>query len=192
MRTIGLLFAVAAVAVAPGPAAAELLAEDPSLVPLFLETCTGPDMDAAMIFGGVALTADWTEVTPPSVDLRALEQVPSRLTGGAYRRPDSVRQWRRTVNGRELTLVIAALPERNVYRHACVLFAPDIRNAMPYFDAFEAGMEAISLSARSTDLPHYQEYGGRLEDGRRAHADIFSRSQGLATPRTMHLAIIWE
>jgi hypothetical protein len=194
MRPIRLALATVALVLAlgPAPAAAELQPEDASLVPLFLATCTRPDMNAEAILAGVTGSPEWTEVASPTVDLRALEQVPSRLTGGIFRRPDSVRLWQRNVNGRELTLVIAALPERNVYRHACVLFAPDIRNAMPYFDAFEDGMEAIDLSGRSTDLPHYQEYGNRLVDRRRAHADIFSRSQALSTPRTMHMAIVYE
>ena len=192
MGPIKLVLAAVAFALAPASASAELQPEDPSLVPLFLETCTRPDMDAEAILANVTGSADWTEVASPTVDLRALEQVPSRLTGGIFRRPDSVREWQRTVNGRQLTLVIAALPERNVYRHACVLLASDIRNAMPYLDAFEDGMEAIDLSGQSTDLPHYQEYGNRLADRRRAHADIFSRSRGLATPRTMHMAIVYE
>ena len=194
MRPIRLALGAAALASVLGasPAAAELEAEDDSLVPLFLQTCTRPDMDSNAILAGVTRSSEWNEAASPSVDLRALEQVPSRLTTGVFRRPDLVRQWQRMVNGRQLTLVIAELPERNVYRHVCVLFAPDIRSAMPYFDAFKQGMKAISLSGKSTDLPHYLEYGGRLVDRRQAHADIFSRSRALATPRTMHFAIAYE
>jgi hypothetical protein len=187
------LLAVAlAFALAPAPATADLQPEDAGLVPLFLQTCTRPDMNAEAILVGVAGTPDWIEVSIPDVDLPALEQVPSRLTTGVFHRADSVRQWQRTVNGRQVMLVIAALPARNVYRHACVLFAPDIRNAMPYLEAMREGMRAIGLSGRSTDLPHYQEYGGRLADRRRAHADIFSRSRAVSVPQAMHLAIVYE
>jgi|GEM_PF-2557546 len=194
MRAIKLAMtaAVTALALAASPAAAELQAEDSGLVPLFLQTCTRPDMDSSAILAGVTGSSEWKEVASPSVDLRALEQVPSRLTTSVFRRPDRVRAWQRVVNGRQLTLVIADLPERNVYRHVCALFAPDIQNAWPYFDAFRDGMKAISLSGKSTDLPHYLEYGGRLADRRRAHADIFSRSRALSTPRTMHLVIVYE
>jgi hypothetical protein len=174
------------------PAAAELQPEDASLVPLFLETCTRPDMDAEAIIASVTASSDWTEVAAPTIDLEALGQVPSLQPISIFRRHDSVREWQRTVNGRQLTLVIAALPERSRYRHACVLFAPDIRNAMPYFDAFKDGMRAINLSGRSTDLPHYLEYGGRLADQRQAHADIFSRSRAVSTSNTMHIAIAFE
>ena len=176
----------------PAPAPAALEPEDASLVPLFLQNCTSPDMNANAILAGVAGSPDWTEVSIPDVNLPALEQVPSRLTTGVFRRSDSVRQWERTVNGREVTLVIAALPRRSVYRHACVLFAPGIRNAIPYLEAMRAGMRAVGLSGRSTDLPHYQEYGGRLADRRQAHADIFSRSRALSAPHAMHLAIVYE
>jgi hypothetical protein len=186
-----LAFALA-FALAPAPAAADLQPEDAGLVPLFLQTCTRPDMNADEILTGITGSSDWTEVPSPDVDLPALEQVPSRLTTGVFHRADSVRQWQRTVNGRQVTLVVAALPARNVYRHACVLFAPDISNAMPYLDAMQEGMRAIGLSGRSTDLPHYQEYGGRLADRRRAHADIFSRSRAVSAPHAMHLAIVYE
>ena len=188
-----LAFAVIATAsFLAAPAAAELQAEDASLVPLFLATCTRPDMSADAILAAVTGSSEWTEVASPTIDLRGLGEVPSRLTTGVFRRDATLREWTRTVNGRQLTLVIADLPERSVYRHVCALFAPDIRNAMPYFDAFRDGMRAISLSGKSTDLPHYLEFGGRLEDRRRAHADIFSRSRAASTPRTMHLAIVYE
>jgi len=166
--------------------------EDATLVPLFAETCTRGGVNADAILAGVTGSTDWTEVAAPTVNLRGLEQVPSRLMTSALRRPESVRQWRRTVNGRELTLVIARLPDRGAYRHVCALFAPDIRYGWPYFDAFEEAMEGISLSGKSNDLPHYTEYGGRLADRRRAHADLFGRSRAMATPRTMHLAIAYE
>ena len=191
MKPALLAFALA-FALAPAPAAADLQPEDAGLVPLFVQTCTRPDMNADAILAAVAGSPDWTEVPAPDVNLAALEQVPSRLTTGVFHRADSVRQWQRTVNGRQLTLVIAALPARNVYRHACVLFAPDIRNAIPYLDAMEAGVRVIGLSGRSTDIPHYQEYGGRLADRRRAHADIFSRSRAVSAPHAMHLAIVYE
>ena len=192
VRTLRAAWFAAVVAFTAAPAAAELQPEDASLVPLFLQTCTRPDMNADAILAGVTGSTEWTEVATPTVDLRGLEQVPSRLMGSALRRVDTVREWQRTVNGREVRLVIAELPERSAYHHACVLFAPDIRNAMPYFDAFEEGVRAIGLRAQSTDLPHYQEYGGRLADRRRAHADIFSRSRAVSASGTMHLSIVYE
>jgi hypothetical protein len=174
------------------PAAAELQMEDASLVPLFLQSCTNPEMNATAVLSVVTGSADWKEVPAPTVDLKALEKVPSKLTTAAFRKPVSVREWQRMVNGRDVRLVIAELPARNVYRHVCALFAPDIKNAMPYFDSFRDGMKAISLSGKSTDLPHYVEFGGRLTDRRRAHADMYSRTQAMPTPRTMHMAIIFE
>ena len=177
---------------AGSPAAAELQAEDASLVPLFLQTCTSSTMNAEALLSGVTGSSEWQEVAAPTVDLKALEKVPSTLTTGAFRKPAAVREWTRTVGGRDVRLVIAQLPEKSVYRNVCALFAPDIKNAMPYFDTFRDGMKAISLSGKSTDLPHYVEYGGRLADRRRAHADMYSRTQAMATPRTMHMAIVFE
>jgi hypothetical protein len=185
--------ALVSLAALPAPgAAAEPQMEDASLVSLFAETCTRGGVNAEAILAGVTGSSDWSEVAAPTVNLRGLEQVPSRLMGSALRRPEWVRQWQRTVNGRELTLVIAKMSDRNVYHHVCALFAPDIRYGWPYFDAFEAAMEGISLSGKSNDLPHYTEYGGRLADRRRAHADLFGRSRAMATPRTMHMAIVYE
>lgn len=191
-RNLALSMLALAAAVAGTPAAAQLQAEDASLVPLFLRTCTNPAMNAEALLSGVTGSAEWQEVPAPTVVLKALEKVPSKQTTSVFRKPTSVREWTRTVNGRDVRLVIAQLPAKNVYRNVCALFAPDIKNAMPYFDVFRDGMKAISLSGKSTDLPHYVEYGGRLADRRRAHADMYSRTQAMTTPRTMHMAIAFE
>jgi hypothetical protein len=192
LKWVPLAVAGFAIAVAAPPAAAQREPEDPSIVPLFMQTCTRPGMDADAILAGVTNSPDWVEVASPTVDLRGLEQIPSRLMTSALRRTGTTRQWHRTVNGRELTLVVASMEERSFWHHVCILLAPDIRSAWPYFDTFENGMEAIGLSAKSTDLPHYKEFGGRLADKRQAHADIFSRSRAVTTPETMHLSIVFE
>jgi hypothetical protein len=191
-RRIALATAGLVLALAAQPAAAQQEPEDPSIVPLFVQTCTRPGMDAEEILAGVTSSPEWVETASATVDLWGLEQVPSRLMTSALKRPGTVSQWHRAVNGRELTLVIATMEERSFWHHVCVLFAPEIRSAWPYFDAFEEGMDAIGLSAKSTDLPHYKEFGGRLADRRQAHADIFSRSRAVTTPRTMHLSIVFE
>jgi len=186
------LAAALALALGASPAAAQLQPEDAGLVPLFLQTCTNAEMNADATLAAVTGAADWVETTPATVDVTQLDQVPSTQMSGAYRRPEAVREWHRTVNGRTLILVIARLPERNRYRHVCALFAPDIRNAMPYLDAMGEGMRAVGLSGRSTDLPHFREYGGRFSGNRRAHAEIFSRSRATPVQRSMHLVIAYE
>jgi hypothetical protein len=186
------LAAVLALMLSASPAAAQLQPEDAGLVPLFLQTCISPEMNADATLAAIAGSADWVETTPTTVDVTQLDQVPSTQMSGAYRRPETVREWHRSVNGRTLTLVVASLPERNRYRHVCALFAPDIRNAMPYLEAMDEGMRTVGLSGRSTDLPHFREYGGRLSGNRRAHADIFSRSRATSAQRSMHLVIAYE
>jgi hypothetical protein len=191
LRLLSLAFA-ALLAAFPSFAAAQQ-AEDSTLVSLFLQTCTRGEVNADAILAGVSDAGDWIEIPNPTVNVRALAQVPSQtVLRGAFPQPESVRQWQRTWNGRQVTLAFATFPERNAHRYVCMILVPDIRNAIPYLTAMREGMRSIGLSARSTDLPHYQEYAGRLSDRRRARADIFSRSQAVTERNTMHLYIAFE
>lgn len=183
----------AALTVLTCPAAAQQ-ADDESLVPLFLETCTRGGVNGEAILAGIPTAGNWSELPEPTVEISALAQVP----GGAaqadvFRGAESVRQWQRDVNGRRVSVVFATFPETGRYRHVCALIVPDVRNAGPYFSSMREGIESLGLSGRSTDLPHFQEYAGRLADRRRARADIFSRSRVVAGARSMmHMYIAFE
>jgi hypothetical protein len=185
------LFAVATAILTTLPsAAAAQPGEDETLVPLFLETCTRGGVHADSIIAGIS--AEWTEVSTPNVELAGLAQVPGNGAQVDVRQPQSVRQWQRAWKDRQVSLVFATLPEGRTHRYVCAILVPDVRNAGPYLRPMAEGMQGLGLSGRSTDLPHFQEYAGRLPDRRRARGDIFSRSRAVEARGTMHMYIAFE
>lgn len=190
MNTRLLALSCAAVLAAAPRVAAAQQPDDPSLVSLFVETCARGDVIADAIVARIAETADWVEAPGSSIDLVQMAQVPGNsIPDIAFSQPESVRQWQRTWNGRQLTLVFATFPVGAAHRNVCAIIAPETRNAAPYFAPLAEAMRPIGLSPRVTNIPHHQEYSGRLRDMRRARAEIFSRSRTLPGRNIMHLYI---
>lgn len=169
-------------------------AEDSSLVSLFLQTCTGENLVGEAIVASIDATEEWAEVGSSTVDVAALGQVPNQSVAAApFRRPESVRQWQRDWNGRQVTLVFATLPAGAGNRNVCAIIVPDIRSAAPYLPPLRDALGPMGLAPRTTDLPHYQEFAGRLRDMRRARAEIFSRSRTIPSMRSaLHLYIAFD
>jgi hypothetical protein len=184
------LSCAAVLAAAPHTAAAQQ-PDDPSLISLFTETCTRGAVTTDGIVAGISETADWVEEPSPSIDLAQMAQVPGNsIADVAFNQPESVRQWQRQWNGRQVTLVYATFPVGATHRNVCALIVPETRNASPYFAPLAEAMQPIGLTPRLTNVPHHQEYSGRLRDMRRARAEIFSRSRTIAGGRNiMHLYI---
>ena len=173
------------------PHAANAQAPDETLVSLFMETCTRGEVNHEAIVAGITEQADWSEVTDVSVDVAAMRMVPNRsVAATSFRNPESVRQWQRMWNGRMVSVVVASFPQGSAHRTVCALVVPDIRSASPYFAPLRDRMQPMGLTARYADLPHYQEYGGRLSDMRRVRVEIFSRSRAISGGlNTMHIYI---
>lgn len=165
--------------------------QDSTLVSLFLETCTRGEVTPDAIVAGISEQADWSEVTDLTVDVTALGQVPNRSVAAAsFRSPESVRQWQRMWNGRMVSAVVATFPQGSAHRTVCAIVVPDVRNAGPYFTPVRERVRAIGLAPRHTDLPHYQDYTGRLSDMRRARVEVFSRSRVIRGGlNTMHMYV---
>lgn len=53
-------------------------------------------------------------------------------------------------------------------------------------DGFDDAMKAMGLEGHHVDSPHPEEFDGKLSDGRRAGAEIFSRPQVPGRSRSMH------
>lgn len=164
---------------------------DETLISLFLETCTREGVNHDAIVAGITSTPEWSEVAAPDVDVASLSQVPNRaVPATAFRQPEAVRQWQRMWNGRQVSVVVATFPQGSAHRYVCGIVVPDIRNAGPYFTPVRDGVRTIGLSPRHTDLPHYQDYTGRLSDMRRARVEVFSRSRAIRGGlNTMHIYI---
>lgn len=174
----------------PGAANAQQ-PHDETLVSLFLETCTRGEVNHDAIVAGITGTEDWSEVPSPNVDIAAMAMVPNRsVPAAAFRQPESVRQWQRLWNGRIVSVVVAAFPQGSAHRYVCGIVVPEIRSASPYFAPMREAVQAFGLAPRFSDLPHYQDYSGRLSDMRRARVEVFSRSRALSGAlNTMHIYI---
>jgi hypothetical protein len=193
MRSILLVLSCAALlAAVPRTAAAQ--SADGSLVSAFVETCTGGDLIGEAILARISEMTDWTEVPDVTVDLASMAQVPNQsMPQSAFRQPESVRQWQRTVEGKQVSLVFATFPQGSPHRNVCAVIVPDVRSAGVYLPSLREALTPMNLSARFTDLPHYQEFAGRTRDMRRVRAEIFSRSRALPAGRnTMHLYIAFD
>jgi hypothetical protein len=194
MRSTRLVLSCAALlAAVPHAATAQLPAEQ-SLVSVFMQTCTGGEQIGDAILAAITGMADWTEVPDVTVDVAAMAQVPNQLMPqSAFRQPESVRQWQRTVEGKQVSLVFATFPQGSPHRNVCAIVVPEVRNAGVYLPSLREALTPMNLAARFTDLPHYQEFAGRTRDMRRVRAEIFSRSRALPAGRnTMHLYIAFD
>jgi hypothetical protein len=175
---------------APAGARAEI-PDDTVMVPLFVETCLTGTITLDARRAAIEGSGQWTEIPATDLDMEQLRRVPTQSVAGEFSHPVLVRQWRRLVDGKEVRAVLATY-ERDTYHWACLVIVPDVRNALGALHPFRDAIHALGLSSRSTDLPHYQEHSGRLADRRRAHADVFSRSQLRGRGNFMHLSIAVE
>lgn len=174
------LASIAAPALAAPPVA------DPAIVPLFEETCLKGGLSAEARQAALA-AGGWEAIPADTLKLKFLEPNPLNRD---FAKPESVRQWKRSVGGREVRAVLATFRTKGVYPTVCALLVPDVKNSWPYWDALGAVLRPLGVKANDTDIPHYRAYGGKLADGRRARANISSKSAVVPDAKTMmHLFI---
>lgn len=178
--------AAAPFALAPAPAA---IADDTVMVPLFVQACATGAPSAEAI--GARMNSDnaWTRLTDTDLAADEFGTVKSMQPIGDFKKPAGYTQWRRTVDGKEVRVVLASFAGKGRYKNICALLVPDVKNMFPYLDGFDDAMKAVGLKGKSTDLPHYREYSGKLADGRKARGDIFSRTRVLQPGDNMHMYI---
>ena len=161
---------------------------EPAMVPLFEEACikgglTLAAREAAMASGG------WEAMPAEGLKLKLLDRNPNNID---FAKPDSIRQWKRSVDGKQVRAVIATYQGKGAYPVACVLLVPDVQYAWPYWDAFGDLLKPLGIKGKETDLPHYRGYSGKLADGRKARASINSRSAvEPGSKKLMHLLIAY-
>ena len=159
---------------------------DAAIVPLFEEACLKGGLslaarEAAMASGG------WEAIPADGLKLKPLEPNPMN---GDFAKPETVRQWKRSVGGGEVRAVLATFRTKGAYPTACVLLVPETQYSWPYWDAFGNVLKPLGVKAKETDLPHYRGYSGKLPDGRKARANIMSRSAvEPGSKKLMHLLI---
>jgi hypothetical protein len=180
--------ALAAIAFLAQAAPAQKPTADPAIVPLFEEACLKgglslADREAAMASGG------WEAIPAEGLKLKLLERNPNNID---FAKPETVRQWKRSVGGRDVRALLATYRGKGAFPVACALLVPDVDYSWPYWDAFGDVLKPLGIKGKETDLPHYRAYGGKLADGRRARASIDSRSAvEPGTRKLMHMLIAY-
>jgi hypothetical protein len=178
---------VAALAAGAAPPAAAAIAEDTVMVPLFVQACATGAPSAEAITARMNADSAWTRLTDADLAADEFGTVKSMQPIGDFKKPAGYTQWRRTVDGKEVRVVLASFGGKGRYKTLCALLVPDVKNMFPYLDGFDDAMKAVGLKGKSTDLPHYREYSGKLADGRKARGDIFSRTRVLQPGDNMHM-----
>ncbi len=170
-------------------AAAEVAAEYPGVVPEFLTACAAGELSAAAreaaFVADPAWTAETADVDVPKLGIsRAIDR------NFDFSKPASVKQWSRTIDGAKVQAVLATFPGKRRYPTICAFIVPGVKAGWPYDDAFAAGVKPLGLKGKSTDLPHYFEYSGKVGPEKRpVRAELFGRTQSVADKDAMHLYI---
>lgn len=178
--------AAAPFALAPAPAA---IADDIVMVPLFVQACATGMPGAESIEARMNADSAWSRLSDADLAVDEFGTVKSMEPIGDFKKPAGYMQWRRTVDGKEVRVVLASFEGKGRYKNLCALLVPDVKNSLPYLDPFKAAMKSLGLKGKSVDLVHYMEYSGKLTDGRKARGDIFSRTRVLQPGDNMHMYI---
>jgi hypothetical protein len=178
---------LAGLALAPLAPAAAAIEDDTVTVPLFVEACATGTPSAEAIEARMNADSAWQRLTDTDLAADEFGTVKSMQPIGDFKKPAGYKQWRRTVDGKVVRIVLASFEGKGRYKTLCALLVPDVKNALPYLDPFDDAMKALGLGGKSTDIPHYREYSGRLADGRKARGDIFSRTRVLEPGDNMHM-----
>jgi hypothetical protein len=180
---------LALLACLPATASAQMQPEYPGVVAQFLETCVAGELSGAAREAAIAADGGWAAETP-DLDVPKLGISRAIDRNFDYSKPASVKQWSRMIDGAKVRVVLASFPGKRRYPTICAFVVPNVKAGWPYDDAFEAGVKAIGLKGKSTDLPHYFEYSGKVGPEKRpVRAELFGRTQSVADPNAMHLYI---
>jgi hypothetical protein len=173
---------------AAAPAAAEVQAEYPGVVTEFERACVAGELSVAARETAFASNG-WTAETP-DVDVPKFGISKAIDRNFDYSKPDSVKQWSRVMDGAKVRAVLATFPGKRRYPTLCAFVVPGVKAGWPYNDAFKAIVKSVGLKGKSTDLPHYFEYSGKVgPDKRPVRAEVFGRTQAVADKNALHLYI---
>ena len=185
-----LLLGLMGVISSAAPAHAELVVEHPSVVPMFEKACLEGELTTVAREAAIALDAGWVKEPRVEIDVQALGISKAIERNFDYSKPVSAMQWTRKVDGKLLRLVLATFPNKRRYPAICAITVPGVKAGWPYNDAFGTAVKAIGLKGKSTDLPHYFEYSGKIGiEKHPVRAEIFGRSQAAPEEDTLHLYV---
>ena len=176
--------------IASQPSAAALVAEYPDAVPAFATACVKGELTLAA--REAALAADgWVPDSSPDVNVPGFNKSGALDHNFDFTKPETVRQWSKTVDGVRARAVLATFPADRRYPALCAVLFPEVRNVLAYDDAFRDLAKSIGLKGKSFDAPHYVEYSGKI-DGKPVRAEALSRSAAAPQQKSMHLYVAFQ
>jgi hypothetical protein len=174
------------------PAAAERVAEYPSLVPTFTKVCLSDGVDSAAQAARLGSMSDWHADQAVTVDIPKLEISGAIDHNYSFKKSLSAQQWSGTIDGAPARVVVATFPESERYKHLCALVIGNVENALPYGDDLRSAFKAYGIGGKSVDLVHYYEFAGKVgADKHPVRGEIFTRSKSSPEPKSAHIYVAY-
>lgn len=102
------------------------------------------------------------------------------------------------IDGRDSKIILLTFPEKERFKHACVVTVAGIKNAMPYSDMLSDAFKEFGIKRKSVDLVHYFEFSGKLDPAKQPVAEkhqvmgeIFTRSQAGDAKEFTHIYVAY-
>jgi hypothetical protein len=174
------LAALLAVAVIASPQSAKTQSDRGSgvnVVQKFEQFCLANTSGATAIAKIVEQDKSWSSTTFPD-DYKS-EKADTRLA------------WSGNIDGRVFELLVVNYESQTKYGTHCVLRSEARERFYPYFDDFRAATKKFGLGGKETDVPHFFRASGKLASGRRAQAQLFTRSPPGAPTNYTTLQIVY-
>jgi hypothetical protein len=174
------LYAIAIPAVLPAQVAPakEKKVDDVEIGAAFIDTCVRPAPSRQAVRAAIAAQRSWAPAPLPS---------DFGLVKGAA--PSRIDSWTRTIDGREVLLVLIENDASKGLKTNCAFVLRDHRTAMWYFRSVSDKLKAFGLKLKEQDIPHYRIHRGTFANGQKGEVELRSRSAGLSGKDVLHLAI---
>jgi hypothetical protein len=144
----------------------------------FIDTCVAPAPERAAIRAKIAADPAWVSSPFPS---------DFQFTKGTE--PTRKESWTRTIDGREILLVLIEDDLSKGLKTNCAFVIRDERSAMWYFRSVSDKLKAFGLKLSDQDIPHYRLHRGKFAKGGRGEVLLRSKSGALPGKDLLHLAI---
>ena len=167
-----------AAAVIADPAAAAKKVDDVEIGGAFIETCVRPAPDRAAVRAGIAADPAWVQVPLPAGFGLVEDAEPTRMES-----------WARTIDGREVLLVLIEDDDSKGLKTNCAFVIRDERSAMWYFRSVSDKLKTFGLKLKEQDIPHFRVHRGKFSNGARGEVVLRSKSAALPGKDVLHLAI---
>ena len=162
------------------PLAAAKPTDDALIGAAFIDTCVRKAPDSAAIRAGIEADRLWVKTQVPA-DFRLKPKAKAPV----------IDAWNRTIDGREVLLVLIAEPQSKGLQNNCAFVVRDERSAMWYFRSVSDHLKAFGMKLNQQDIPHWRYHKGKFANGQKGEVELRSKSAALPGKNILHLAIAY-